>query len=502
MPVAAAPNRTKRSGGTSKSRAVVVGAGLGGLSAAIHLRLAGHDVTVLERNALAGGRANLLVQGGFQFDTGPSLLNYPWVFEELFRAAGADLYQYVELQPVDPSIAFQWRDGAVLRLSSDREVLAREFERFEPDARSRIDRFFADAGEKYRIAFDKLACRNEDRAVRWLGALAVDEALQTGIWRSIYGELSRFFLSRHIREALGSYAMYLGGSPFQLPGLFSILPYGEMAYGLWLPRGGIYALVRAVERLARELGVNIHTGARVTRIEAKASGVSGVRVEGGHREGADFVVSNVDLPTTHKELLREAPPALRMTPGVVTFYWAVRGRPAGVGHHTIFLPEDYRRAFRELLELGSIPRDLPFYVSVPSATDSSLAPEGDSCVFVLAPVPVLSRLGDVDWQETVSQIRGQVLTRLREHGIALKDAILSETCYTPVEWRDQFGLFDGSAFGAAHTLRQVGPFRPANWSRQHRGLYFTGSSTTPGAGMPMVVLSGRMTAERIASHVR
>jgi len=274
-----------------------------------------------------------------------------------------------------------------------------------------------------------------------------------------------------------------------------------MAYGLWLPRGGIYALVRAVERLARELGVKIHTDARVLRIDHGTAGVRGVELKGGHREGADIVVSNVDVPTTMTELLRVAPPKLTMTPGVVTFYWGVRGRLAGMGHHTIYLPDDYRRSFDELLVKGKTPGDLPFYVSVPSATDPSLAPAGDSCVFVLVPTPLISRLGNIDRKAFVASIRSRVLARLRQHGVALDNQIVTEDCYTPADWRNRFGLFDGSAFGAAHVLRQVGPFRPPNWSRKIPGLYFAGSSTTPGAGMPMVVLSGRMTAERIAAHV-
>lgn len=342
-------------GARSRRRVIVIGAGLGGLSAAIHLRLAGHEATVLEQDHQVGGRANVLVEGGFQFDTGPSLLNYPWVFESLFAAAGCDLHDHVDLVRVDPSIAFQWRDGSALCLSSNRETLTREFERFEPGAARAVDRFFEDGFEKYRIAFERLACRNEDRPSRWLGALSISEALRTGIWRSMDSELGRFFRSRHIREALGSYSMYLGGSPFQLPGLFTILPYGEMAHGLWLPRGGIYSLVRAIERLARNVGVAIHTGTRVSRIETRAGSVDGVVLGARERERADIVVSNLDLPSTHICLLRQPPPRLTMTPGVVTFYWSVRGKPAGLGHHTIFLPDDYRRSFRELIYDGTVP---------------------------------------------------------------------------------------------------------------------------------------------------
>ena len=487
---------------TSSKRVAVIGAGLGGLSAAIHLRLAGHPVEVFEADERVGGRANLLEKDGFRFDTGPSLLNYPWVFEDLFRAAGRNLCDYVSLLPVEPSIAFRWR-GEQLQLASDRSFLTREFARFEPDAEGALERFFADAEEKYQLTFAKLACSNETSALRWFNALSMRELARTAVWRSVWSELSRFFESRHVREALGSYAMYLGGSPFDLPGLFTILPYGEMAYGLWLPRGGIYAMVQAVERLAIELGVKIRTSTRVEQIETRGGPVSGLRLAGGQRVAADVVVSNVDLPVTQTQLLGERAPRVSMTPGVVTFYWGVRGRPAGLGHHTIFLPDDYRRAFRQLSREGKIPGDLPFYVSVPSATDPTLARPGDSCVFVLVPVPTLSKMGPVEWDAVAKDLRTAVLGRLREQGVALTDSdIVSETCFTTRDWANRFGLHDGSAFGISHTLSQVGPLRPQNWSRQHPGLFYAGSSTTPGAGLPMVVLSGRMTATRVAQYVR
>ncbi|MFZ4793076.1 MAG: phytoene desaturase family protein [Blastocatellia bacterium] len=494
----------------------IVGGGLGGLSAGIHLRLAGYEVTIYEANEQVGGRANQLKMDGFTFDTGPSLLNYPWVFEDLFKAAGRKFSDYVETIAVDPSVTFQWRDGTVFRLSSNLQSLMSECERIEPGSRPNLLAFLHDTSIKYRMSFDKLVTRNEDNPLKWFSALTPDEMSRLSIWRSLDGELGRFFKKRYIREAFGSYGMYLGGSPYDLPGLFTILSYGELAYGLWLPKGGIYGLVSGIEKLALELGVTIRTSAPVARIMIGNSGkgggrqVTGIELQDGQVIPSRLVVSNVDVPTTERSLIsqsdgpgRKLPRAPRMTPGVMTFYWGVKGKVAGIGHHTIFLPEDFRLGFTELLKEKVVPRDMPFYISVPSETDPDLAPSGDTAMFVLVPTPLLSELPNLDSPELVEQVRQRVLDRLRDDGIDLDPArIVSEKVYTPEDWRKMFGLYDGSAFGAAHTLFQVGPFRARNYARDVEGLFYVGASTTPGTGMPMVVLGGKLTAERIESRVQ
>ncbi len=485
---------------------IVIGAGLGGLSAAIHLRLAGYEVTIFESNDRIGGRANRIESDGFKFDTGPTLLNYPWVFEDLFRAAGREMKDYVTLLPVDPSVGFRWPDGTRFTLSSNTRKLMEECERVEPGSRPDVIAFLSDAAIKYRLSFEKLIPRNEDNPFKWIGALKIFEIAKLSLWRSLDAELRRFFKGRYIREALGSYGMYLGGSPYDLPGLFSILAYGELAYGLWLPKGGIYALVEAIGRLAGEIGVRIQTSQRVKQIVIKDRRVAGIELADGGFLQCSTVVSNVDLPTTNTELLGGDHPSIRasrvkMTPGVMTFYWGIRGKAPDMGHHTIFLPDDFSSAFDDLFRYKRIPRQLPFYIAVPSETDHDLAPAGDTTMFALAPTPLLSAMPDIDWPAAIKDVRQRIFERLRLHNIGLdQERIVFEEVFTPDEWRRRFGLFDGSAFGAAHTLFQVGPFRSRNYSSEIDGLYYAGASCTPGTGMPMVTLSGKLTAQRIESR--
>jgi phytoene desaturase len=501
------PSTRDTARGRRAARVAVIGGGLGGLSAAIHLKLAGLDVTVYEKNERAGGRANIIERAGYRFDTGPSLLNYPWVFEELFSAAGRRFEDYVRLLAVEPSVGFQWPDGASLQLSSDIGRLLEEFERVEPGVGPRLLAYFRDAAEKYRISFEKLVTRNEDSFLKWIGRLGPGEMARLSIHRSLASELGRFFKSDHIREALGSYGMYLGGSPYQLPGLFSILPYGELAFGLWLPKGGIFALVMAVERLAREIGVRIETSRGVRKIITRAGQVAGLELEDGRIDDARIVVSNVDVPTTDSELISDARLSARarrtrMTPGVMTFYFGLRGKVEKIGHHTIFLPGDYRGAFDCLLKKKRIPEEMPFYVSVPSATDPELAPAGCDAVFVLVPTPLISEMPSADFERERARVRERIFARLRDHGVEITpERIEVEEVLSPVEWRNRFGLYDGSAFGAAHTLFQMGPMRARNHSAEIEGLFYAGAGTTPGTGMPMVVLSGKMVAERVVEFV-
>jgi phytoene desaturase len=272
----------------------------------------------------------------------------------------------------------------------------------------------------------------------------------------------------------------------------------------------MYGLIEAMERVAIRLGVDIQTSAPVKSIDSMNGRISGITLADGSIERAQVIVSNVDVPTTMTSLLRTEkgivangykPP--KMTPGVITYYLAVDRELPELNHHSVFLPEDPKFAYEQLMKQGKVPDDLPFYVSVASNTDHSLAPDGKSAVFLLAPVPLMSQLPDANWQQMADDLKSRMFRRMNDHGISIQESdVLKQKAWSPADWSDNFGLFDGSAFGAAHNLRQIGPFRPRNISSKVSGLFFAGASTTPGTGVPMCVLSGKMAADRISEWSR
>lgn len=483
---------------------VIIGAGLGGLSAAIYLRCFGFDVTIYEKNPSVGGRANRIEERGFCFDTGPSLVNYPWTLEQLFADSGASLQDYVSLIQMDPSVVFYWRDGSQLALSPDFEHMVEVLAQFEPAAHVSYALWLRDTGRRYRFVFEHLVTRNADTILEWIAPVPKHELLRLGLFRSLKQELARYFRSERVQAALGSYAMYLGGSPYELPGTFSILPYGELYYGLWYPTSGIYALVEAIRQRAEELGVRIVTQAPVKRILTDTSRVVGIELEGGKRIRSEVVIANVDVPTAMTLLDSSLPLRRRwqMTPGVITFYWGISKALEVPFHHAIFLPDKPAIAYRQLRT--HLPDDLPFYVCIPSHSDPSVAPSGSSTVFVLVPSPTISGAGKAfDWGAALADARHRVLQRLAHHGIYITDdTIAVEHIWTPIQWHHRFGLYDGSAFGLSHTLGNIGPLRPSNRDKQYAGMYYVGASTTPGTGIPMVILSGRMTAQRVLDDTR
>jgi phytoene desaturase len=485
---------------------------MGGLAAAIRLAATGFEVEVFEKNARVGGRVDRLEAEGFAFDTGPSLLLMTDTYRELFRFAGRDLDDFVRLIPLDSDYRVTFGDGDSLTMRRTLPELIKELERIEPGVTPRFYRFLEDACHKYRLGRSEFVERDFDKAKDFFGLRNLRLLLKTKAVNNYYRQVSKFFRTQKLRQAFSLQTMYLGLSPFEAPAVYSLLPYTELAEdGLWFPEGGMYSLVEAMERLAGELGVRFHLNSPVEEVIVTKGRARGVRVggkAGGEEIGADAVLANADLPYAYRELLGGVADAdfklrkrenLKYTASAFMLYLGVDGKLDDMLHHNFYLSERYRENFEEIFRERRLPDDPSFYAVVASRTEPRLAPEGKDGLFVLVPVPHLGP--NVDWARDGEAFKEKVYGMLERRCGLDRGRVVFEKIRTPVDWRDEYNLEEGAAFGLGHGIFQVGYFRPPMVSKALEGMYFVGASTRPGTGVPLVTIGARLVADRIAREV-
>jgi phytoene desaturase len=490
-------------------RTIIIGAGAGGLATAIRLQHAGHQVTVLERNPTVGGRANRWEQDGFIFDTGPSLLLMPDVYHELFQSAGRKLEDYVDLVRVSPNYRVNFADGTSFDATPDLDALACALDRIEPGAGARLPAFMADGGYKYRVARERFISRNFLHPFQFITPRNLVELVRTGALKNLFRHAGRFFSDERLRLAFTFQTMYLGISPLQAPAIYELLPYTELADGIWFPRGGVYELMLAMRRLAEELGAEVRACADVTGLVVSSNRVRGVRLRDSSVLDADIVVCNGDLPFTYRTLvpgrLRPDFPdrklaRMRYTASAYMLYLGVDRQYEQLLHHNVYFARDYRANFDAIFKSYTLPSEPSLYVCAPTRTDPSLAPAGCDQIYVLVPVPHLGR-GPVDWNRDEPAFRDRVLDRLERLGLAdLRKHLVVQRSFTPLEWRSTYNLARGAAFGLGHDFMQVGYLRPGNRAKRIPNLYFVGASTVPGTGVPLVILGSGLTTQRILAE--
>ena len=487
---------------TRGRRVVVVGAGVGGLAAAARLARAGFDVQVVEKTDGPGGRCNQLRVSGFTWDIGPTIVLMPEVFEETFRALRRRIEDYLTLSRCEPNYRVHFRDGSDITFTSELCAMGRELERVEPGSYARYLAFLAQGRVQYRTSLDHLVGRNYAGISDYLSPRVLARILQVRAHRRMYSDVSRFFRDDRLRAAMTFQTMYLGVSPFESPAVYGLLPFTELGVGIWFPKGGLYAIPLALERVAREEGVRLRYGAPVERILTEGGRATGVRLEGGEVLEADAVLCNADLPYAYEKLLdpkattlkRRA--SLRYTSSGYMLYLGLRRRYPGLHHHNVVFGHDYRGSFEDIFQRFRVPEDPSFYVNVPTRTDPSLAPEGKDALYVLVPVP--RQHPGLDWEVEGPRVRAKVFARLAELGYPdLEKDIEVERVFTPDDWARTFNLAYGSAFGLAQNFLQIGPFRPSNQDPRVRNLFFVGASTQPGTGLPTVLISARLVTERL-----
>lgn len=489
----------------SAHRVVVVGAGLGGLAAACRLARAGFSVRVLEKEPGPGGRCSSLEDSGFTWDIGPTILLFPHVLRRVFTDAGRDPTEFLDLRALDPNYRIHYRGTKdTLTMSSSLRAMQDELSRFAPGAFEGYLRLLEHGRTSKEVAFSTFLSRTFDKPQEMLGRKELLGILKTRSYRSLYAVVSELVADERVRMALTFQTMYLGLSPYDGPALFGLLPYTEVADGIWYAKGGLGAIGKALARLAESLGVRIDYGQPVTRIERKNGHASAVWTQGGERVAADVVLANADLPYVRRALLNRPLPGARYTSSGLMFFWATEGTWDSLLHHNVFFGGAYRDSFRKIFDEAQIPGDPSFYVANPVRTDASVAPSGSSALYVLVPVPHLAPSGP-DWTDpyTVRRVREVVLERLEQTAApGLGARIRKEHVMTPLDWRDRFSLEHGSAFGLSHTLMQVGALRPPNRDREIGNLYYVGASTQPATGIPNVLIGAEHVAARIVKEQR
>ncbi len=487
---------------------LVIGAGVGGIVAATHLARRGLNVTVIEKNSRAGGRCDRISREGHHFDTGPTLLVMPLLYEAEFAALGTSMHEMLDLQRVDPTYQLVFDDGSQLALTSDMDSMRAQLENFERGSFQNLLRYLEEGQRHYHLGMERLVNCDFRKASEFFTLRNIPLLYQLKPLVNHYRNMSAYFDDPRLKAAFTFQDVYMGLSPFEAPATFSMMPYTELAHGVYYPRGGMYSIVEALMELACEAGVEFLFNSSVQRIDANATHTRGVILDDGQQFTADAVLANADLPYVYNELLPDEPLAdsmnrKRFSCSVISFFWGLDKTYDSLGPHTLFLAHDYRENFERIIRDLSLPDNPSLYLHAPARLDPNMSPRGEDTLIAIVPVGHMSENGEQNWARIRDEARQHVFRRLASIGITdLESHIKFETTFTPLSWRKRYNLMKGSTHGLCHNLTQLGYFRPRNKHPRYQNLYFTGASTHPGTGLPTAMISGRLSAQRILDDLQ
>ena len=489
-------------------KVVIVGAGPGGLAAAILLQRSGVDVTIVERRGTVGGRTSTLEQDGFKFDTGPTFFLYPRVLREILSAAGRDLEQEIPMYRLDPQYRLVFGSGGELLATPDLKRMEQAIAQLSPEDARGFHRFFYDNRNK----LEKFTPFLESPFESWRDLAKLDMLKLLPLlrpWASLDTDLRRYFKDERIRLGFSFQSKYLGMSPFTCPSLFSILSFLEYEHGVFHPVGGCGAVTQAMARIAQDLGAKLLLNEPVEKMIFAGRRCTGVRTA-SRTLPADSVVGNADFA---QAMQRMVPNTIRrrwtdtriekkrFSCSTFMLYLGIDGRYDDVSHHTIYLSADYQQNLRDIEQLHRLSDDPSFYVQNACVTDPSLAPRNMSTLYVL--LPVTHEHENVDWTQERARFRALALRQIEKIGIKdVESRIRFEKLVTPADWRVDYALHKGSTFSMAHNLRQMLHLRPHNRFEDLDSVYLVGGGTHPGSGLPVIFESARITARLLMEDLK
>ncbi|WP_420630719.1 phytoene desaturase family protein [Candidatus Leptofilum sp.] len=478
---------------------LIIGAGIGGLSTAIRLAAAGQRVTIYEKNGQVGGKMGQIVADGFRWDIGPSVITMRHVFEELFVSAGRRLEDYLSLEPVDPLTRYFYPDGTILDAKEDPAQMAEQIRQIAPQDVAGYKKYLHYAKQIHRITGPVFIY---DKPPTWRSFLRVPfpDWFKIDGLRTMQKAIESHVQSPELRQLLGRFATYVGGSPYLAPATLNVIAHVELSGGVWYPRGGIYVIAQAMAILARELGVTIHTNCGVQEICVENGRFSHLILKNGGKVSGTAVVSNLDVTTTQKHLLKNSQSTIRNSQfdsscsGFILLLGINKQFPK-LAHHNILFSPDYPAEFNAIFQQGQPPADPTIYIAITSKTDPEHAPDGGENWFVLVNAPPLD--DQYDWHTNQQSYRDLVLQKIANFGFDVRDHIVTEQILTPHDLAAGSGAWRGALYGASPNSRWAAFKRPHNRSKQIKGLYFAGGTTHPGGGVPMVTLSGKVAAQLV-----
>ncbi|QIB75026.1 phytoene desaturase [Halogeometricum borinquense] len=484
---------------------VVVGGGFGGLSTACYLADAGATVTVLEKNEQLGGRASRLERDGFRFDMGPSWYLMPDVFEDFFGYFDRTPSDYYELTRLDPHYRIFFKDGDRVDMVPDLEQNRETFEAYEPGAGKQFENYLQKAEKNYEVGMEHFVYTDRTKLSDFADWDVIKNARGLSLIGSMQDHVEKYFNHPKLQQIMQYTLVFLGGAPNNTPALYNLMSHVDFNMGVYYPDGGLGGVVDGMVSLGEELGVEFHVESPVNEIRGR-EGAFVTRTEDGREFYSDYVVSDADYRHTEMDLLPEDKrqydedywQSRTYAPSAYLLYLGVEGDVPELEHHTLVLPTDWDDHFEKIFDDPAWPDDPAYYLCVPSKTDDTVAPEGHSNLFVL--VPIAAGLDDTPEQR--ERYRDLVLDDIAAHtGEDLRDRIVLEESFCVDDFSDRYNATQGTALGLAHTLRQTALLRPPHHSAEVPGLYFTGSFTTPGIGVPMCLISGQLTAEKMAERM-
>ncbi|MEM8772475.1 MAG: phytoene desaturase family protein [Pseudomonadota bacterium] len=488
---------------TRMQRAIVIGAGFGGLAAAARLAAKGYDVELLEALDGPGGRAYTYNLEGYTFDAGPTIITAPFIFEDLWAACGADFHEDVTLRPCDPFYVIRFDDGSSFRYSGDRDAMRAEVAKFSPEEVDGYDRFMEASGDIYKTAFEELA----DQPFHSLTftAKTLFDLVRLGGHQTVYSKVSQYFNDPKLRIVFSFHPLLIGGNPFTTTAYYCLIAHLESKFGVHYAVGGTGAIVKGLTNLIERQGGKLRYNAPVAQILTEGDSVVGVELKSGERLPADIVVSNADPAVTYGQLLKQRKrrrwtdqkiERSKFSMGLFVWYFGTNRKFETVGHHTMVLGPRYKGLLDDIFKNYRQSEDFSLYLHRPTAADPSLAPDGCETFYVLSPVPNLE--SGVDWATFGETYREKVAERLEETVLpGLREAISVSHFLTPLNFRDRLSSRLGAGFGMEPKLFQSAWFRPHNRSEEVKGLYLVGAGTHPGAGLPGVISSAKIVDELV-----